>query len=143
MKTRKPDHDDPSAELASTNSRPNDYPVGYRKPPVKSRFAKGVSGNPAGRPRGSRQMRKSLKAVLAEKITVNEGGRTFKISKYEALHSILVSAALKGDLKALLKIFSLVPYSEVAERSQSPRLDGAVTAEEAIAEYIKFVGLSE
>ena len=29
------------------------YEVGYRKPPVGTRFKKGQSGNPAGRPRGT------------------------------------------------------------------------------------------
>jgi hypothetical protein len=31
---------------------PPHYPVGYRKPPVHSRFKKGQSGNPRGRPKG-------------------------------------------------------------------------------------------
>jgi Family of unknown function (DUF5681) len=29
-----------------------DYKVGYGKPPSETRFRKGVSGNPGGRPRG-------------------------------------------------------------------------------------------
>jgi hypothetical protein len=31
---------------------PRPYTVGYGKPPVHTRFQKGVSGNPRGRPRG-------------------------------------------------------------------------------------------
>lgn len=35
--------------------RPNDtgYEVGYGKPPKSTRFKKGQSGNPGGRPRGA------------------------------------------------------------------------------------------
>ena len=31
------------------NSEENDYEVGYRKPPLATRFKKGQSGNPSGK----------------------------------------------------------------------------------------------
>src|SRR5260370_17883013 len=33
------------------NTEENDYEVGYRKPPVATRFKKGQSGNPSGKPK--------------------------------------------------------------------------------------------
>lgn len=35
-------------------AQPSDYEVGYGKPPAETRFKKGQSGNPNGRPKGSR-----------------------------------------------------------------------------------------
>ena len=40
----------------------DDYEVGYKKPPIHTRFKPGVSGNPKGRPKGT----KNLATDLAE-----------------------------------------------------------------------------
>ena len=44
---------------------PPDYVVGYGKPPLHTRFQKGRSGNPNGRPRGKKNMSTLLSAALA------------------------------------------------------------------------------
>jgi Family of unknown function (DUF5681) len=46
-----------------------DYPIGYGKPPVETRFQKGQSGNPGGRRRGT----KSLPALLSEALSRRSG----------------------------------------------------------------------
>jgi hypothetical protein len=48
--------------------RPGDYEVGYAKPPVKTRFAPGQSGNPRGRPKGSKN-RKGLPSLNEERLS--------------------------------------------------------------------------
>ena len=40
-------------------------PVGYKKPPVKTRFQPGRSGNPSGRPKTQPSFRAALVAELA------------------------------------------------------------------------------
>jgi Family of unknown function (DUF5681) len=143
MKTKTPRGDDPALDVTSTAERPDDYSVGYRKPPVKSRFAKGVSGNPKGFPRGGGRMRPSLKDILAEKIDVREGPRTRKISKYEALMTVLVNAALKGDTKALLKILSMVPASAMREHERLTERPTPVTSESAERAYMRLLHVRE
>jgi Family of unknown function (DUF5681) len=51
------------------------YDVGYGKPPLHSRFKKGRSGNPHGRPKGSSNMSTLLDHALNEQVVVSENGQ--------------------------------------------------------------------
>ncbi len=84
------------------------YEVGYGKPPLASRFQKGRSGNPRGRPKGARGVRVLLEEALARQITISEAGRTSRVSKSEALILSLVTKAIKGDIRAAAQILRLM-----------------------------------
>ena len=60
-----------------------DYKVGYKKPPLHTRFKKGQSGNPSGRPKGSKNFSTLLAEALNEPVVVTEDGRRRRISKRE------------------------------------------------------------
>ena len=75
----------------------NEGEVGFRKPPVHSRFRKGCSGNSKGRPKGTKNLRTDLTEVLQERITVTEGDRKVRMSKQRAIVMTLVAKTLKGD----------------------------------------------
>lgn len=50
----------------------DDYQVGYGRPPKQTRFRKGKSGNPTGRPKGSNNLPASFTEVSQELITVTK-----------------------------------------------------------------------
>ena len=86
----------------------SDGKVGYGKPPKHSRFKKGVSGNPKGRPkRQAPELGDVIKAVLDVTVDYSEGGRTQTASRRELAVRRHLRNALKGDIEAaeaLLKI---------------------------------------
>lgn len=63
----------------------DDYEVGYKKPPKGSQFKKGQSGNPKGRPKGSRNVANIYQDLLEEELNVTEGGVQKTITALEAI----------------------------------------------------------
>ena len=84
-----------------------DYKVGYGKPPKATQFKRGQSGNPRGRPKGSRNLASDLAAELGEQITVREDGHPRRISKQRALIKSLMARALQGDVRASAAMLAL------------------------------------
>ncbi|MGA7265496.1 MAG: DUF5681 domain-containing protein [Stellaceae bacterium] len=85
-----------------------DYAVGYGKPPVHTRFQKGKSGNPKGRPRGMKNMSTLLSTALNASIVVVANGRRKKITKREAIVTQLVNKSAAADLKATQIVLAML-----------------------------------
>ena len=100
------DHEEahePKVEATGT-----EYKVGYRRPPKQRRFMPGCSGNPKGRPKGSRNVQSVVSQVVNEKIAVRENGRVRKVTKFEAMLQAAVVKAVKGDSRSLNTIFAIM-----------------------------------
>jgi len=84
-----------------------DYEIGYGKPPVRTRFKPGQSGNPKGRPKGVRNFGTDVKATLKAPVKVTRDGRPRKVSTQEAMLLRLREKALGGEARALDRLVHL------------------------------------
>jgi Family of unknown function (DUF5681) len=78
---------------------PESEPVGYRQPPTATRFKKGQSGNPKGRPRGRRKDI-PYDTVLGQMVTIREDGHERRVTAAEAFLLQLTRKGLAGDSTA-------------------------------------------
>ena len=90
--------------------------VGYGRPPVKNRFRKGQSGNPAGkRRRRERQRVETLIRTEAMRLlTLREGEKITKIPALQAVLRSQITAAAKGNVTAQRAIIKAVQDIEAA-----------------------------
>jgi hypothetical protein len=92
--------------------KPETTKVGYCNPPERTRFKKGQSGNPQGRPKGALNMATVLERTLRERVVINENGKRKTITKLEAAFKQLSNKAASGELKALQLLSALVRSAE-------------------------------
>jgi Family of unknown function (DUF5681) len=84
------------------------YDVGYGKPPQHTRFRKGHSGNPRGRPKGSLDVKTELGRLLAIKTKIKINGAVQTVSTAKALCLALIQKAMGGGVRAFSKIVEIV-----------------------------------
>ena len=92
---------------ATTEGDGDGYEVGYGRPPKHTRFSKGRSGNPKGRPAGIRNFSTDVSEVLKTPVKSRDGARLRTISTQMAALLRLREQALKGDLRALGRLLEL------------------------------------
>jgi hypothetical protein len=102
--------------------------IGYKRPPQHTRFQPGQSGNPRGRPKGTRNLATDLGEELAERIPIREGKRRLRVSKQRAMFKALVAKALKGNTRAASIVLQLV------ERTVTPEMTRAGPADDDLSE---------
>ena len=105
------------------SGRSSDYQLGYGRPPQHTRFRKGRSGNPKGRPKGSRSLANIWSSVWNERLTVNENGQRHRITKQEAAIKQFANKAASGDkrlIEAMIKYHTIIFSDAPMRRSQPP-----------------------
>ncbi len=110
------------------------YEVGFGKPPKQTRFKKGRSGNPRGRPRKKPDLYSELTKVLHENVTVTIDGQSEKVTVQQALLLRLRDHALLGEVwaeKLLRKVMEAIPESP----SKYDNIDRRLTSFRAAARF--------
>jgi hypothetical protein len=92
--------------MSKNNEPPKTLPadpdkVGYCKPPKHSQFQKGKSGNPKGRPKGSKDAASIMNEMFLKPLTIIQNGKPSKIPTIAVVLVRLLTLAIKGDHKAM------------------------------------------
>ena len=98
------------SKTAKMKSEKKDYKVGYGKPPKKHRFKKGQSGNPKGRPKGSKNMATLCSELLSSQVTVTVNGEKHQLPYREAIVAQLGAKAIKGSMNDQIKFFGFIEH---------------------------------
>ena len=119
-----------------SESDDDDYEVGYGRPPRHSQFQKGHKrGNRGGRTKGSRNLKSDLLDEMAERITVNEGDRSIRISKQRALIKSLILRGIKGNDRAAARALELLARLTLADDEPDARTPLAEEDREILQRY--------
>jgi hypothetical protein len=120
------DHRDQKPRLPKLPVARGNYDVGYGKPPESTRFMKGRSGNPAGRPREARNKRPALneerlKGIILDEayrtITINEGEKRMSIPIAQAVVRAMAVNAARGQHRAQKLFAELLGTTEASNQA--------------------------
>lgn len=105
--------------------------VGYGKPPVHSRWKPGQSGNPKGRPKKERSIKKLIERELDRVITIKNRGKEERITIREAIVRKRVSDAL-SDPRERHRLIAMIEDDD-----SGPDLFETREDEEALQELLR------
>lgn len=98
----------------------SDYDIGKGRPPKKTQWKKGTTGNPNGRPKGStREL--PYETVLGQKVTVRENDATRRMRADEAFVQHVVQKAMAGDASYTDAALKLTASAKRLQPKQSRR----------------------
>lgn len=112
-----------------------EYKVGKYKPDPRYNWKKGQSGNRAGRPKGSKNLKTIIRASARRLIPVLKGGRKRKLTVLEIGFNNLEAEVIKGSRTAFMDYFTIVErHSDHEEVRQS--MEDLATEDQAILAYM-------
>jgi hypothetical protein len=95
--------------------------AGYGKPPKATRFQKGKSGNPSGRPRRNPGIVELFRKVSKQVVHANGPNGHRRMTKLEASITQLMNKATAGDLKAMKVLLQMASrFPELVKDPEPP-----------------------
>jgi precorrin-4 methylase len=111
--------------------------VGYGRPPCHTRFVKGQSGNPRGRPPGAKNLSTLLSEALNETVIVTENGGRRKVTKRQAIITQLVNRSATADFRAIKILLDIVRDIERQTEPSTPEASDFSEADEKVIEQLR------
>ena len=109
-----------SRVMEKKERRPGDpYEVGFGKPPERTRFKRGRSGNPGGRPKRVPDFMEDAAEILGGTVTGQAKGKPITLPAMQAMFRTLCRDALKGDNRALRGVIGLMLTLEPVARAKA------------------------
>jgi Family of unknown function (DUF5681) len=109
-----------SKRRAVPRDRVREEKVGYGRPPVDTRFKPGQSGNPRGRPKGSKSLDQVLRQALDRRVPDPRRGGRHTVRMIELIVEGLVLGAAKRDPRMVRLLLALI---ERYAPSDAPKVD--------------------
>jgi hypothetical protein len=119
------------------SSKKREYEIGYGKPPSHSRFKRGQSGNPRGRPGGSKNLKTLVAQALNQLIVITEDGRQRKVTKREAIATELVNRSTNADFRAVKILLEILRDIEGQPEPLSPETADYSEADEKVIAQLR------
>jgi len=113
------------------------YEVGYGRPPKRTRFKPGQSGNPKGRPRRPMNIDTLLEGILLHRVTVTDQkrGTRRKAPLLEVIFQRIAQQAAVGNLKPLTQVLRIIdPLSHLIARASASPADSQALVRRVDAE---------
>ena len=105
---------------AGMDEGPSDgYAVSHGRPPKTTRFPKGVSGNPLGRPKG-KKAELPHEAVLGRMVTIRKDGREQQVTAEEAFLLHIGKAGMDGDGPAARATLAVIERARTEQAEAEP-----------------------
>lgn len=114
----------------------DDEKVGFGCPPRQTRWKKGQSGNPKGRPKTKSEMVLDAARILAQPVEARApDGKTVKLDGIEAAYLSLCKKGLKGHKTSLLEAIRIM--LEVGPAVQAKEEQKRATRQRILASFEK------
>ena len=103
------------------NVPPDNYEVGYKRPPLRTRWKKGQSGNPRRRKyKAFESTVATIDRLLLTPVQISLSGETRKVPALEAIICQLLQKAISGSARASRV---LLKYQEFASQHGEKKLE--------------------
>jgi ribosomal protein S20 len=122
--------------MTTRREKPAPYQVGYGKPPLHTRFQKGKSGNPSGRPRRAATERAKALALKEayRAVTLTQGDNVESVPAIQAVLRSQFVLAVKGNAqaqRAFLAAVQAIELENVEAAARAAQEAGERAAKEA------------